>query len=458
GNGKSGVDNAYENAKSNNGNVENNGAIDSAIAKGGASKPYVEPIDMVGATIRPQTFADYFGQPRAVLAVQDSIKSAKLRGAALQHVLIYGAHGLGKTTFARIIASEMGVDFVEINVSKLTPKELINVLSKLKDRDIVFIDEIHNIPQETAESVLYSAMEDFQVCYVEMNGKESNTIKMKLPHFTLVGATTEAGKLSKPLIARAQIQCRLEPYSDEVLAQIAQKSFGKLGMSIDENVALEIAKRCRHNPRIVNRHVSRIADKATCNYAEQSGIVASGSLNTLDAIKNLNIVVDQNVALEYFEQNGIDNLGLEEGDRSLLLILINNFDGGPTSIDTLARAMGESVNVVFDKYEDYLIKMGMIKITTLGRVATKRAYDHLGIKYNKRIDDIVDNDKNCDDKKDEKIESEILPSQDSESEDIAKIDDESIVKDDKPVDDKGNDGESIDDKTEDAGAEDGGNN
>lgn len=337
----------------------------------------------VGGAIRPQRLSDFLGQPQAVKAVKDCINAAKLRHAPLQHVLMYGSHGLGKTTFARIIASELGVNFVEINVAKLNSIELIKVLTSLKDRDIIFIDEIHNLPKETAESVLYSAMEDFRVSIVEKDGDKMKSTTIQLPRFTLIGATTEAGDLPKPLLSRVQIQCRLMPYTDEVLAQIIKKSFSKVGMNIELDCATSVAKRCRDNPRIANRCVSRIADKALCDYAERNNSnFAEGSLGNIDNIARLNIQVEQTLVNEYFEENGIDELGLEEGDRTFLRKLIIDFEGRPTSIDTVARAMNESLNVVKDNYESYLLRCGMIAITSGGRVATKRAHEHLGVPYN----------------------------------------------------------------------------
>lgn len=342
--------------------------------------------DVMGKAIRPERLSDYIGQEGAVNAVKDSIKSAKLRGTALQHIMLFGGHGLGKTTFARIIANEMGVNFVELNVSNLSPSDLIKVLSDIHERDIVFIDEIHNIPQETAESVLYSAMEDFQVCYAQKNGNKVTTIKKKLPRFTLIGATTEIGKMPKPFIARAGIQCRLQPFNEQVLADIITGLFDKLGMSISQSGAMLIAARCRNNPRVANRHFLRIADKAICQKAAQVGMVGEGSLSNLDAIKNLGIHVDEQLIEEFFVSNGIDEIGLEEGDRQLMNILINNYGGGPVSLDTLAKAMGESANIISEKYEDYLIKKGMIKITSRGRVATERAYKHFGISCAEQVD------------------------------------------------------------------------
>lgn len=329
-------------------------------------------------SISPQYLDDYIGQPRAVTAVRDLISAALLKNSSLPHLILYGSHGLGKTTFANIIANEMHANFVEVNVSKINVTEMIAILKKIKPKDIVFIDEIHTLPLPVAESVLYSAMQDGRVTYTEGKGKFARTEVLVLPPFTLVGATTEIGKLAKPFTQRA-IQIRLEEYSDEIIGGIIAKAFNKLGMIITEENALYVAKRCRNNPRIANNTVKRVADKALVRYAAMNNIRSAGSLDSVEAIRKLGIEITKPIIDGFFEENGIDEYGLERGDRELLRLLITRFEGGPVGVDTLARAMNESNNVITQKYEAYLIKKGLMKIEREGRVAMPEAYEVLGM-------------------------------------------------------------------------------
>ena len=328
--------------------------------------------------LSPRTLDDYIGQPGAVKAVRDLIVAARLKNAALPHLIVYGSHGLGKTTFGKIIANELNVGFTEVNVTKITPNEMIAILTKLRERDILFIDEIHTLPLVVAESILYSAMQDGRITYTEGKGKFARTITTELPHFTLIGATTEIGKFAKPFIQRA-IQVRLEEYTDEVLAGIIKSSFKKLGMIISDERALVISKRCRNNPRIANNTVKRISDKALVRYATDNNLTSFGAMSTPDAIRRLNIEISDPVIYEFFEENGIDEWGLENGDRALLDLIINRYKGGPVGIDTLARALNEANNVIAQKYEAYLIKKGLIRIDRDGRVAMPDAYKVLGM-------------------------------------------------------------------------------
>lgn len=326
----------------------------------------------------PMWLSDYIGQPQAVTAVTDLIQAAKLRNSAVPHLILYGSHGLGKTTFANIIANEMGVGFNEVNVSKINVTEMISILKKIKPRDILFIDEIHTLPQLVAESVLYSAMQDGKITYMEGNGKYAKPVNLTLPPFTLIGATTEIGKLAKPFTQRA-IQIRLEEYSDEVLGGIITNSFFKRGYKISNEMGLYISRRCRNNPRIANNMVKRISDKALVRFAKQNNLNPTGSLDSVDAIRKLGITVEQNVIDEFFEENGIDEWGLEKGDRTLLKIMIERYNGGPVGIDTLARVMNESNNVLTQKYEAYLVKKGLMRIDPAGRVVMPDAYKVLGL-------------------------------------------------------------------------------
>ncbi len=328
--------------------------------------------------LSPVRLDDYIGQPQAVNAVRDLISAARLKGSALPHIILYGSHGLGKTTFAKIIANELGVGFTEVNVSKITTSEMIAVLKKIKPRDIVFIDEIHTLPLVVAESALYSAMQDGRVTYMEGKGKFARTQTVELPPFTLIGATTEMGKLAKPFIQRA-VQVRLVEYTDDVVASIISRSFSRLGMKISADNAAYIAKRCRNNARIANNTVKRVSDKALVAYAAQNNIKESGSFDTPDAVKKLGIEVSRQTIDKFFDENEIDEYGMEKGDRELLRIVIDRFGGGPVGLDTLASVMNESTNVISKKYETYLIKRGMLKIERDGRVAMPLAYTALGL-------------------------------------------------------------------------------
>lgn len=328
-------------------------------------------------SLKPMWLNEYIGQPQAVTAVRDLINAANLKNSAMPHLILYGSHGLGKTTFANIIANELHVGFTELNVTNVNSAEMIETLKKLKPRDVLFIDEIHNIPVAVAESVLYSAMQDGRIVYSEGRGKFAHTQTLTLPPFTLIGATTEIGKLPKPFAQRA-IQIRLEEYTDEVLGNIVANSFFRLGIKISDENSLLIAKRCRNNPRVANNMVKRISDKALVRYASMHNLQA-GSLNTTEAIRKLGIEADRKVIEEFFEENGIDEYGLENGDRALLKLIIERYNGGPVGIDTLARAMNEANNVISQKYEAYLIKKGMLKIEREGRVVMPLAYKALGL-------------------------------------------------------------------------------
>lgn len=326
-------------------------------------------------TLSPRYLSEYIGQPQAVRTVKELIDAAKIKKTALPHLMLYGSHGLGKTTFAKIVANEMGVNFNEVNVSNITSMELINILKQLQPRDILFIDEIHTLPTVVAEAVLYSAMTDCKVTYLEGKGKFAKTQTLKLPHFTLIGATTEIGKLAKPFTQRA-IQIRLEEYSDEVLGTLVVRSFYKSGMRISNENGLYIARRCRNNPRIANSTVRRIADKALVRYDAQHHV---GVVDSVEQVAKLNIEITPNIIDEFFKENGIDEYGLEPTDRYLLDLIINRYKGGPVGLDTLARALNESTNVITQKYEAYLIKKGMMKIEPSGRVAMPLAYKVLGL-------------------------------------------------------------------------------
>ena len=334
--------------------------------------------DHFTGALMPKRLKDYIGQPQAVTAVKDLIDAALLKGSALPHIILYGSHGLGKTTFSNIIANEMGAKLIEVNVTNVNPASMITILKEIEQNDILFIDEIHTLPLQVAESVLYSAMQDGKVTYTEGKGKTAKTETLYLPPFTLIGATTEIGKLAKPFIQRA-IQVRLVEYTDEVLARIITSSFYKLGMKISEEMALKISKRCRNNPRIANNTVKRISDKALVKFAAMNNIKDRGAFSSAENIKKYGIEITENVINEFLEENGIDEYGLEKADRELLRIIITRYDGGPVGIDTLARVLNEANNVISQKYEAYLIKKGMLKIEREGRVVMPLGYKALNM-------------------------------------------------------------------------------
>ena len=329
--------------------------------------------------LRPSEFDSFSGQDKIVENLKIFVTAARMRGESLDHILFHGPPGLGKTTLSGIIANELGVGMKITSGPVLDkPGDLAGILTSLEENDVLFIDEIHRLPT-AIEEVLYSAMEDFSLRYLEGKGRRAENKFKELPRFTLVGATTEAGKLLKPFKDRFGIDCRLVPYTDDILANIAINSFAKLGMNITQELALELAKRARNTPRIVNRFVSRIADKALIKTAEERGIVEKGALSSPEKIRQLDIWVTADVIEQYFNENGIDEYGLTNGDRTLLRVLIETFNGGPAGQENLAKAMNESVNVISQQYENYLLKLGFINVLPKGRVAMPSAYRYLGL-------------------------------------------------------------------------------
>lgn len=352
---------------------------------GNSLSPAKEKYNYTSNSLTPQYLNDYIGQPQAVTAVKDLIDAALLKGTAMPHIILYGSHGLGKTTFAKIIANELKARYIEVNVSKINVNEMIAILRSLKPRDIVFIDEIHTLPLVVAESVLYSAMQDGVVNYTEGKGKFAKVQKLVLPPFTLIGATTEIGKLAKPFTQRA-IQVRLVEYTDEVLGVIISRSFYRLGMKITPDDALSIARRCRNNPRIANNMVKRISDKALVRYSKQYNMKDFGEMGDVEKIKKLDIHITENIIQSFFEENEIDEYGLEKSDRDLLKIIINRYNGGPVSLNTLAKVVNESMNVIVEKYETYLIKKGFMTIAKDGRYVLPAAYEALGMPVPKGLE------------------------------------------------------------------------
>ncbi len=324
--------------------------------------PLVDPENLVQereeeGSLRPRTLAEYVGQERVKESLAVFIEAARMRGEALDHVLLSGPPGLGKTTLAYILSREMGVG-IKVTSGPVIERQgdLAAILTNLQEHDVLFIDEIHRLPN-VVEEILYPAMEDYHIDILVGQGPSARSMKLNIPRFTLVGATTRAGLLTSPLRDRFGMSFRLEFYNPSELATIVRRSARILDIRVDDDGAVEIALRSRGTPRIANRLLRRVRD-----YAQ---VRADG-------------VVTKEVAAKALEFLDVDHRGFDIMDRKLLLLLIDKFNGGPVGIDSLSSSLGEERHTIEDVYEPYLVQEGYIVRTARGRVATKAAYDHLG--------------------------------------------------------------------------------
>ncbi|WP_134079250.1 Holliday junction branch migration DNA helicase RuvB [Haemophilus haemolyticus] len=314
--------------------------------------------DVIDRAIRPKLLADYVGQPQVREQMDIFIKAAKLRQDALDHLLIFGPPGLGKTTLANIVANEMGVNIRTTSGPVLEKAgDLAAMLTNLEPHDVLFIDEIHRL-SPAIEEVLYPAMEDYQLDIMIGEGPAARSIKLDLPPFTLVGATTRAGSLTSPLRDRFGIVQRLEFYSVEDLTSIVARSAGCLNLDLEQQAAFEVARRSRGTPRIANRLLRRVRD-----YAD----VRNGGIISVDVAKQALSMLD------------VDDAGFDYLDRKLLSAVIERFDGGPVGLDNLAAAIGEERDTIEDVLEPYLIQQGFLQRTPRGRIATSQTYRHFGL-------------------------------------------------------------------------------
>lgn len=317
----------------------------------------------IEVSLRPKVLSDYIGQEKVKENLEVYIKAASSRGEALDHVLLYGPPGLGKTTLAGIIANEMNVNFrVTSGPAIEKPGDLAALLTNLNEGDVLFIDEIHRL-NRSVEEVLYPAMEDNALDIIIGKGPSARSIRLDLPKFTLVGATTRAGQLSAPLRDRFGVILRLELYTPEELAKIVTRSAGLLNIDIEKYGALEIASRSRGTPRIANRLLKRARD-----FAQIKG----------------NGIIDEDSADYALSKMEIDHMGLDSIDRLLLTTMIKNYNGGPVGLDTIAAAIGEESVTIEDVYEPYLMQIGFLGRTPRGRVVTPSAYEHLGLQMSSK--------------------------------------------------------------------------
>ena len=308
--------------------------------------------------IRPKTLEEYIGQQEVKDNISVFIKSAKIRSEALDHILLYGPPGLGKTTLANIIANELGANFKTASGPSIEKSgDLAAILSTLEPNDVLFIDEIHRMPRYI-EEILYPAMEDFSLDIIVGSEGASRSIKINLPPFTLIGATTRAGDLSSPLRDRFGIISKLKYYTEEELFLIAKRTSKVLNVEISDEAAREVAKRSRGTPRICNRLLKRIRDFALVYEKDK---------------------IDLDITNEALKRLKVDKIGLDDTDYNFLMSIIEKFNGGPVGIDAIANSIGEEISTIEDVYEPYLLQTGLLKRTSRGRIATDKAYQVLGI-------------------------------------------------------------------------------